>query len=161
MNGTVLQLNVKARAENERGLPKKQVEEAYVALTGVNGDYNRYRTETRGGDLAQAVLIVPLETIAQLNSEDWPVKPGDLGENITSQGIPYDNFAAGQRYKIGTAEIELTKQSKPCKNLHTLPYAGNEKGVEFVRALNNRRGWYAKVITEGVIRKGDTIEKIL
>ena len=88
------------------------------------------------------------------------MRPGDLGENITSQGIPYDDFAPGRRFRVGPAVLEVTKACTPCDNLFLLPYVGSERGPAFLRAALDRRGWYAKVVVEGRVRTGDPIDRL-
>ena len=44
--------------------------------------------------------------------------------------------------------------------LKHLPYIGNEKVKDFIKTLAGRRGWYAKVLKPGKIRKGDLLKEI-
>ena len=88
MSGVVLQVNRKPETPGQHGLPKVPVDAVRVTYHGLEGDYNRFRTYAKGGDPARAVMLMPLETLRELNAEGWPVQPGDMGENITSQGIP-------------------------------------------------------------------------
>ncbi|MBI2632526.1 MOSC domain-containing protein [Candidatus Pacearchaeota archaeon] len=161
MQGIIYQLNIKSKVEGERGLPKKAVEFGNLTFNGFEGDYNHFRTNWKSGTFNRSVLIIPLETICELKIEEWPVESGHLGENITTKGIPYSSFAIGKKYSIGVAEIEISEICKPCKVLSTLPYIGNERISEFVKALVCRRGWYAKVIREGLLRKGDLINEFV
>jgi MOSC domain-containing protein YiiM len=48
-----------------------------------------------------AILLIPLETIEELQGEGWPIKPGDIGENFTTEGIPYSSFAPESIIKSG------------------------------------------------------------
>ncbi len=160
MQGSIYQINVKPSVSGERGIPKSSVGHAYLSRTGVTGDYNLYRTEKKDGTLDRAVLVIPLETITQLADAGWSVQPGDLGENITTQGIPYGSFAIGSRWKVDEAMIQISEVCKPCKNLRVLPYVGLTKIIPFVRTLVGRRGWYARVLKEGNIRKDALINYI-
>ena len=110
MKGSIYRINVKPMAEGERGLPKQQILACSLEYEGLVGDYNRYRQEKREGDLSRAVLLMPLEMIRQLNQEGWPVEPGDVGENITTQGIDYHQFELGKMYIIVKL---LSKFQKP------------------------------------------------
>jgi MOSC domain-containing protein YiiM len=107
------------------------------------------------------LLVLPLETIRELNAEGWAVQVGDLGENITTAGIPYRSFAPGKTYAVGRAEIQITKRCDPCTNLYLLPYVGETKGPEFLKVMSGRRGWYASVLREGLIAEGDSIEDLV
>jgi len=42
--------------------------------------------------------------------------------------------------------------------LYLLPYAGKDKDI--VKAMYQRRGWYASVEQEGEVLKDDTIEEL-
>ncbi len=161
MAGKVYRINIKGEKAGERGLPKSPVSSALVTAAGVEGDFNRYRQEMAGGDPDMALLLIPLETIAQLQREGWPVEPGDLGENITTIGIEYSSFEAGKSYRVGDeVRIQISRPCEPCKNLYRLPYVGVEKGPWFIRALLGRRGWYARVLAGGLVRAGDPIEAL-
>jgi MOSC domain-containing protein YiiM len=155
--GTITQVNVKPQTKGEHGLPKKPVESALVTREGVRGDYNVYRQEKRGGDPDMALLLMPIETIRKLNSEGWPIKPGDLGENFTTSGIDYSSFAVGKVFAIGDVRLQISMACDPCNNLYLLPYVGKSKGPSFLKVMLNRRGWYARVLKEGKVRQGDRI----
>jgi MOSC domain-containing protein YiiM len=156
--GRVFQLHEKSEVEGEHGLPKPTVSHALVRPSGFSGDFNRYRHEEKKDDPAMAVLLIPRETLAELSQEGWPVRPGDLGENITTEGVEYDAFAPGRKFRAGEVTLEVTKACTPCENLFLLPYVGRERGPEFLRVMIDRRGWYARVLHEGRIRAGDRIE---
>jgi MOSC domain-containing protein YiiM len=157
--GRVRQVNRKSEVPGEHGLPKIPVPSARFTVRGVDGDFNRFRHEEKHDDPAMAVLIMPLEMIEELGREGWPVRPGDLGENVTSEGIAYDAFAPGRRFWIGDAHVEISKPCTPCDNLYLLPYVGPERGPDFLRTTLGRRGWYARVLREGTVRPGDPIRR--
>ena len=162
--GIIYQLNLKPATSGERGLPKYPVAEARITLRGVEGDYNRYRAEKKHHRPEAALLIIPLEILRQLNLEGWPICPGDLGENITTLGLSYDSLAPGKKYQVGATVIEISEPCTPCINLQVLPYVGKERVTEFMRILakpTNRRGWYAKVLQEGRVQRGDALEELL
>ncbi len=156
--GTVHQLSLRPETPGQHGLPKSPVERARITLAGLDGDFNRYRHEKKHDDPDMAILLYPLETIRQLNDEGWPVRACDLGENITTTGIPYDAFRPGHRVAIAAGiELQVSKACEPCTNLYLLPYVGPEKGPRFLKATLRRRGWYARVLQEGLARTGDGV----
>ena len=161
MNGYIYQINVKPKTGNERGIPKLSVRSAYVAFQGLEGDYNKYRMEKliNAGNPNKAVMLLPKETIDALVQEDWPVLPGHLGENITTEGMT--SFIVGRQYQLGEAQIEISELCNPCINLQVLPYIGKEKIKSFMQTLLGRRGWYARVIKEGTIEQGNAISFLL
>jgi MOSC domain-containing protein YiiM len=159
MKGRVHQLNIKPQTGKERGLPKSPVTAIVVNEKGVVGDFNKYRTERKAGDPEMAVLLYPVEMIRKLNDEGWPVKAGDLGENITTEGLGYDEFLIGERFRVGDVTLEVTKACDPCRNLRLLPYVGPERQKEFMQTLQGRRGWYARVVEGGELHVGDVVSK--
>ncbi len=152
MRGRIVQLHLKPREGRSRGLPKRAAPELAVTLTGVAGDFNRWRTEKAKGDPDQAVLILSEEVLVALRAEGWPVKLGDLGENLTVANIPPEAFGPGARVRVGSVELEVSKRCDPCIVLYSLPYIGTERGAAFVRTLAGRRGWFARVVRGGTIR---------
>lgn len=159
MQGLVHQLNIKPRVGQERGLPKLPVATIVVNEKGLVGDFNKYRTERKASDTEMAVLLYPIEMISKLNDEGWPVKAGDLGENITTEGLGYEEFLVGERFQIGNVILVVTKACYPCRNLSLLPYVGPQRQKEFIQTLLGRRGWYARVIEGGEVHVGDVISK--
>jgi MOSC domain-containing protein YiiM len=158
--GRVHRLGRKSQTPGERGLPKPEIPEAQITVQGVVGDYNVYRHDEARDDPAMAILIMPLETLNELDREGWPVRPGDIGENITTEGLPYDAFAPGDRFRVGGTLLEITKPCTPCDNLYQLPYVGRERGPAFLKAMLDRRGWYARVLKEGTVRTNDRVERV-
>ena len=158
--GAVKQLNRKSEVPGEHGLPKTPVASARVTRAGFEGDFNRYRREEKHDDPDMAVLLLPLEVISALNGEGWPIRPGDLGENLTTSGIPNDAFRPSQKVRVGKVLLEVSKPCTPCDNLFLLPYVGKMRGPEFLRTTLGRRGWYCRVLEEGVVRTGDRIELV-
>jgi sulfite oxidase len=158
VGGRIVQLSLKPREGRSRGLPKRPVPELVVTRDGVQGDFNRWRTEKAGGDPDQAVLLLSEETLADLRAEGWPVQAGDIGENLTVAGLPADALRPGVRVHLGEVVLEVSKACDPCTILHTLPYVGLERGPAFIRALAGRRGWFARVLHGGTIRSDAAVE---
>jgi sulfite oxidase len=158
LEGRIVQLNIKPRDGRSRGLPKRPVPEIFVTPEGVQGDFNRWRTEKAAGDPDQAVLLLSEETMAELRAEGWPVQPGDLGENLTVAGLPADTLRPGVRVRVGEVVLEVSKACDPCMILQTLPYVGLKRGPEFLRTMAGRRGWFARVLQGGTIRSDAAVE---
>ncbi len=156
--GRVYRLGAKGAKAGERGLPKPELQEVNLLRTGVEGDYNLFRQVKRGGDPGMALLLLPKETLDQLRTEGWSVSPGDMGENVTTEGIPYDALRPPRSLRLGSALAETTKACDPCDNLFLLPSIGPTRGPAFLKATLGRRGWYARILVEGRVRRGDRIE---
>ena len=154
------QINVKPNRANEHGIPKTSVISAILSKSGIESDYNNYRTIKKDQNPDMAVLVYPIETIHELNDEGWPIMPGDMGENFTISGIPHSHFSPNQQYQIGESLIEISFECDPCQNLSALPYVGKTKILEFIKTLMHRRGWYARVLKEGLIVQNCIVKQI-
>ena len=154
------QINLKPNRANEHGIPKTSVISAILSKSGIEGDYNNYRTIKKDQNPDMAVLVYPIETIHELNDEGWPIMPGDMGENFTISGIPHSHFSPNQQYQIGESLIEISFECDPCQNLSVLPYVGKTKINEFIKTLMHRRGWYARVLKEGLIIQNCIVKQI-
>jgi MOSC domain-containing protein YiiM len=158
MIARILGLHVKPQTPGEFGLPKQSVPKAKVSRLGMEGDYNSYRSRKLKGDPDQALLLFTMDCLNTLNREGWPVQPGDMGENITIDGVPESVLGPGIRLVAGTVIIEVTKACDPCDELFSLPYVGKNRGPEFLRTTAKRRGWYARVISGGELAAGGALE---
>ncbi|MEA2722450.1 MAG: hypothetical protein QOH59_221 [Gemmatimonadales bacterium] len=158
MRGRVVQLHLKPREGRARGIPKRPVAQLTITPNGVEGDFNRWRTEEANSDPDQAVLLLSEEILVALRGEGWGVQPGELGENLTLADLPPDALRPGVQVKVGGVVLEVSKACDPCTVLYTLPYVGKERGPEFLRTMVGRRGWYARVVQGGTVRAGATVE---
>ena len=158
MNPTVYKLHQKPRTPKEAGLPKIGISSADVTRSGFKGDFNNFRFKKKDNDPNMAIMILCMDIIDDLNKEGWPVKPGDLGENITLIDLPYDTIKPKQRYQIGAATVEISFICDPCATLQVLSYVQKANLKDFIKTLLKRRGWYAKVIEPGPIHIGDPVE---
>ena len=158
MRGRVVHVHLKPREGRARGLPKRAAPELTITPEGVQGDFNRWRSEEANGDPDQAVLLLTEEILSALRTEGWPVQAGELGENLTLADLPPDAFQPGARMRVGEVELEVSKPCDPCTVLFTLPYVGAERGPAFLRTLKGRRGWFARVVRGGTVRPGMPVE---
>ena len=114
----------------------------------------------------KSFIVMPLETIEELNKEGLPVKPGDLGEHITIQGIPYNQLVIGSIWKINDIKVvlqnnrwwsDVLREDVTVERLKHLPYVKNWE--KFSNAIKNKMGWLV-YIQKGIIKKGDRIENL-
>ena len=160
MSGVIVQLN-----RSKGGLPKLPVA-AVLRLTaeGLEGDWQRNRRYHGGPD--KAVLLIAAEAVDDLAAGGYPVTYGSLGENVTVRGLDRRLWRTGQRYRVGEGGlIELTTQRVPCLNLD--PYGPGIKAELYDAACKAKDvtsphwangGFYARVIKEGVVFAGATVE---
>src|SRR3954463_7789424 len=79
---------------------------------------------------------------------------GMFGENFPVDGLADDQVCIGDRYRIGSAEFEVTQPRVTCYRV------GIRLGVPEMPALlvsHHRPGFYFRVLTEGQVRAGDEI----
>ena len=142
-------------------VPKYPHEMITVGEFGFVGDFHAGKTRisrTTGQPKPndRQVSLVAKEVLDNLSQElALELKPGDLGENITTEGLGnLADIPNGWSIKIGeTVILEVTKQNDPCNNLsvyHRL----------MVKSSYGRRGLLATVVGGAgtVLRPGATIE---
>lgn len=159
MRASVLQINV-----SNGGVPKLPVLFGQVTAAGVMGDRHAH-PDIHGGP-RQALLLITEEGIEELKRDGFPLYPGALGENITTQGLDRRSVRLGQRYRMGSEVIiEITKMRRPCDQLS--PYGDGIQKTVFdpeVKAGNHESprwglaGFYASVVRAGTVRPGDPIQ---
>ena len=158
MFGRIAHINI-----SHGGVPKHPIPDALVHPLGVEGDAHAH-PHIHGGP-NQAILLITSEAIEELRAQGFPVYPGALGENITTEGIDRRQMRAGQRYRLGDVILELTKVRAPCNQLdgygagiHEARY--NKPAVKAGDASTPTwaiSGFYAAVIQGGMIRVGAPI----
>lgn len=149
--GTVVSINV-----SPGGVPKRRVSDAKVSQLGLQKDAQN-DTKHHGGP-ERAVCVYSLERIHALQAEGHPIDVGTAGENVTVEGIDWDLVVPGTRIRLGEEVlIEVTAFTRPCKTIRESFTDGR-----FVRISEKRHpGWsrvYARVLSEGEIRFGDSVE---
>lgn len=84
-----------------------------------------------------------------------PLGPGAFGENLTVEGLPSDLVRVGDRYRIGTALLEVTQPRVPCYKLGL--HMGDSRFPQaFAKEL--RVGFYLRVLEPGSLSAGDPID---
>jgi MOSC domain-containing protein YiiM len=152
--GRVVQISV-----SRGGVPKLPVPLARVGPFGVDGDGHRDLEHHGGPD--RAVCLFSLEQIRGLQAEGHPVVPGALGENVTVEGLDWNDVLPGTRLLIGDdVALEVTRFTSPCLNIRAAFRDGDSSRVSQKR----RPGWsrvYARVLREGTIACGDPVALVV
>jgi MOSC domain-containing protein YiiM len=79
---------------------------------------------------------------------------GDFAENIATVGIDWKSLPIGTRVRLGRqAILEITQIGKECHNRCAIYYKAGD-------CIMPREGVFGRVLVEGVIRCGDSIEII-
>lgn len=124
-----------------------------VTALGLAGD-TIVDKEVHGG-LDQAVYLYHAEDYAWWEAElGRTIGYGTFGENLTIGGLDDISWVIGDRITINNVVLEITAPRIPCFKLGVrMDDASFVK--KFARAV--RPGAYARVISEGAIKTGDTL----
>jgi ferredoxin-NADP reductase/MOSC domain-containing protein YiiM/ferredoxin len=82
---------------------------------------------------------------------------GQFGENLTVEGLTDDEVCVGDRYRIGSAVFEVSQPRVTC---YRLGIRMNEPQMPSLVVAHRRPGFYFRVLEEGEIQAGDTIERV-
>ena len=144
MPGSLLQLNV-----SNGGMPKLPVDSAHVSPGGVAGD-RQINLKYHGGP-DRAVCLFSDELYDDLREDGIDLPAGSVGENFTTSGIDLNSLTPGDRLRVGDSLIEITNVREPCSKL-------NKLHPQLLKKIAGRSGWVAKVVEQGIVRRGDGIE---
>jgi MOSC domain-containing protein YiiM len=133
--------------------------EGRVAVRRHNIDGDRQSDLTVHGGPNKAVYCYPVEHYRfwkeQLPDMDLPY--GMFGENLTTEGITEEAVSIGDRFRVGSAVLQVTQPRMPCFKL----------GIRFGLSSMVKRFWqsgrsgiYFSVLEEGDVAAGDLVEKI-
>lgn len=84
-------------------------------------------------------------------------KSGAFGENISSLGMTEETVMIGDIYKIGSCVLEVSQARQPCWKLN-YHFQCSDMSLRVQESL--KTGWYYRVLEEGSLKEGDTIELI-
>lgn len=148
-----------------------KADEPFVTLLtglGVDGDAHCGSTVKHRSRVAidpsqpnlRQVHLLSEEILDALNAHGYRLRPGDLGENITTMGVDLHALPTGTLLRLGdSALIALTGLRNPCRQIETFR-DGLVRQVAFKDPDGNvvrRAGVMAIVIQGGGIHRGDLI----
>jgi MOSC domain-containing protein YiiM len=120
---------------------------------------SRARKDPTAPNLRQ-VHLMHAELFEELRGQGFEVRPGDLGENVTTSGIDLLALPTGTRLHLGEAAIvEVTGLRNPCVQIDNF-----QKGLMAATLdrdsdgnLVRKAGIMAVVMAEGDVRPGDAV----
>jgi MOSC domain-containing protein YiiM len=132
----------------EKGPQKESVQTGtLIAGRGLEGDYH-----ARGG--LRQISLLEQEVLSELLDQAVQVLPGQMGENLTVEGISFSQLPIGSRIRLGRqALLEITMERTPCKSLMVVDR-------RLPKMMVGRCGLMARVTESGKIRVGDSVEVI-
>lgn len=131
----------------KRGTAKHEIEEAILAKDwGIQGD-------AHAGHWHRQVSLLSYEKIEEFRKKGADIEPGAFGENLIVSGYDFRNLAVGTRFQCGEVVLEMTQIGKECHS-HCEIYK------RMGECIMPREGVFAIVLHGGMVRKGDTLERI-
>lgn len=138
----------------EEGAPTVEVPKVRaVAGSGLEGD--RYFADagkmSKKNKPEREITLIESEAIEAV-SRDYGIEfgLGDSRRNVVTRGVAL-NHLVGREFNVGEARLRGIKLCDPCGYLESLTAEGVRK------ALANRGGLNAQILSGGVIRPGDEV----
>jgi MOSC domain-containing protein YiiM len=143
MSASVVAVSI-SKNKGERKTPVPQVE--LRIEHGLVGD-------AHAGEWHRQVSLLAQESIEKMRALGLDVDSGDFAENITTSGINLLSLPIGTRLVIGEATVEVTQIGKECHNRCAIYYQAGD-------CVMPKEGIFARVITGGMVKPGDSISVI-
>jgi MOSC domain-containing protein YiiM len=130
-----------------------------IQFLGIDGDAQADLTVHGGPD--KAIHHYPRDHYpcwqSILGELDLLKQAGAFGENISTSGLVEHHVCIGDRFRLGTALVEISQGRQPCwKQGHRL---GNLEVVAHM-VKTQMCGWYYRVIEQGYVAAGDQLTLI-
>lgn len=124
-----------------------------VRLLGVNAEGDDQADRTVHGGVDKAIYgYGTLDYEWWHETHDVAPEPGLFGENLTLSGIDLSECLIGERWRFGSALLEVSEPRVPC---YKLAYRMNDP--HFVKLFSQalRPGSYFRIVEEGDVGAGD------
>ena len=152
----------------------KPCRDAITLLTGlgVEGDAHMGATVKHRSRVAvdptqpnlRQVHLIHAELFEELADQGFSIHPGDLGENILTQGIELLALPRGTRLHLGDkAIVEVTGVRNPCHQIESFRPGLLQAvlGRDALGGLVRKSGIMAIVLAGGIVRPGDRMRAVL
>lgn len=131
----------------KKGTQKTEVQEAELITDfGIKGD-------AHAGKWHRQVSLLGYEKIEAFKEKGAQVENGAFGENIIVEGFDLKNTPVGTKFQVGEVLLELTQIGKECHSHCAIYHAVGD-------CIMPREGVFTKVLSGGMIHKGDEITMI-
>lgn len=150
------------RSDGEQSAIGKRPVAGPVAVTryGLAGDEQADPVHHGGAD--KAIHHYPFDHYAfwreAIGAHPLLEQGGAFGENVSTIGLTEDDICIGDRWRLGSALVEVSHGRQPCWKLDHHFGTGAPVNALCVKARNP--GWYYRVIEEGEAAAGDTMELV-
>ena len=130
-----------------------------VAVRRLNLEGDQQVSLNVHGGPFKAVYVYPAEHYDYWRMEfpDTSLPFGMFGENLTTEGLLETEVHIGDRFRVGSAEVQVTQPRIPCFKLEA-KFGRDDMIARFL--ASRRSGFYLEVVKEGEVGAGDGIERI-
>ncbi|MGQ7829383.1 MOSC domain-containing protein [Altererythrobacter sp. Z27] len=130
-----------------------------ITREGLSGDAQADRKHHGGEHMA--LHLYPRDHHAfwheELGGHELLDLHGAFGSNISARGIDEGSVWLGDRFRLGSALIEISQPRMPCWKIeHRFGVPGMVKTI----LRTGRSGWYFRIIEEGTAQAGDALERV-
>ncbi len=145
----------------ESGIFKRPLAQAVeVTSLGLRGDEQGDRQHHGGPE--KALHHYPFDHYASWRAEIPALAahftaPGAFGENISTEGMTEAEVCVSDIYRLGSALVQVSQARQPCWRLNER--FGDTRMARRVQD-SGRCGWYYRVLEEGSLGPGDSIELV-
>jgi MOSC domain-containing protein YiiM len=133
----------------------KEAVDGPVAVEGVNLAGDDQADRRVHGGLDKAVYAYAVEDYNWWAATTGSLAAGTFGENLTTRGIDLNACYIGDRWRVGSAILEVAQPRQPCFKL------GIRMGDDYFPgkfAAAGRPGVYLRIVAAGVVTSGDAVE---
>ena len=97
------------------------------------------------------LTLIEVEAIEAVKREyKLDLAAGEARRNVVTRGVPL-NHLVGREFTVGAVKVRGIRLCEPCSHLEALT------GSPVIKGLRHRGGLRAQILTQGVIRVGDTV----
>ncbi len=129
----------------------------FASRLNLDGD-GQADLRAHGGE-QRALLVYQLEShrywASYLGRSD--LVAGSFGENLTVEGLADNEVCIGDRFRIGSAVVEVSQPRDTC---YRVGIRLQHPEIPALLVAHRRPGFYVRVLQEGEIGAGDRIEKL-
>ena len=130
-----------------------------VRRLNIDGDDQADR-RVHGVGFDMAIYVYPVEHYAfwakELGRDGFPY--GQFGDNLTVEGLSEDTVRVGDTFRVGGTLLQVTQPRIPCYKLTMRMEEGPDFPARFQET--GRMGFYCRVLEEGEVSAGDSIELV-
>jgi MOSC domain-containing protein YiiM len=148
-NGRIASIHIASRAKQST-----HAVESVRAIPGVGLDGDRYALKQGTfykPEPSFELTLIESEALEALRRDyNMELAPGETRRNVVTRDVPL-NHLVGREFLIGEVRIRGIRLCEPCSHLEALA------GKPVIKGLRHRGGLRAQILSEGVIRVGDSV----